>query len=39
MTIIPSWEDSLEHLIGQLMQFREETLNPNEWIIRRLGIE
>lgn len=39
VTIIPSWEDSFERLVEQSVQFREETLSLDEWIIRRLEIE
>ena len=39
MTIIPSREDSFERLVEQSVQFREETLSLDEWIIRRLEIE
>ena len=38
-TIIPSREDSFERLVEQSVQFREETLSLDEWIIRRLEIE
>ena len=39
VTIIPSREDSFERLVEQSVQFREETLSLDEWIIRRLEIE
>ncbi|MFR5632708.1 MAG: RNA polymerase sigma factor [Monoglobales bacterium] len=39
VTIIPSREDSYERLVEQSVQFREETLSLDEWIIRRLEIE
>ena len=39
VTIIPSREDSYEHLVEQSVQFREETLSLDEWIIRRMEIE
>ena len=39
VTIIPSREDSFELLLEQSVQFREETLSLDEWIIRRLEIE
>ena len=39
VTIIPSLEDSFERLVEQSVQFREETLSLDEWIIRRLEIE
>ena len=39
VTIIPRREDSFERLVEQSVQFREETLSLDEWIIRRLEIE
>ena len=39
VTIIPSREDSFERLVEQSVQFREDTLSLDEWIIRRLEIE
>lgn len=39
VTIIPSREDSYERLVEQSVQFREETLSLDEWMIRRLEME
>ncbi len=39
VTIIPSREDSYERLIERAVQFREDALSLDDWMIRRLEIE
>lgn len=39
VTIIPSREDSYERLVEKAVQFREEALSLDDWMIGRLEIE